>query len=551
MATSTVYLRFEIANNKSTFDTIVFFPGNTIYGIKLFSKDSVSEKLIVYPTTGSPDGFLNFAMPPNAKKLFYAKLNFSKTETNTLNPSLITPSYEDSFKKGLYNRRSDIKTFGFVLSGLLLMMIFFTATNYYLSQKREFLYYCFYSISVFLIVFFHAYLYKRSGVLSSIFNGYGDFFLLLSGTIFYIAFIRRFLDTATKYKVLNKVLRIEERFVFGMLLFYTYLHFFTNNIKLEISIEDFMKIIILAFGVVYIVLAFKQKEKLLNYLAIGNSLSIIFWGVSLGLILANVSQTNIFNSALVYYEVGLAMALISFLLGLTYKNRVELIEKIKEQEALKLEAEKQKHENEITVYKAQQEERNRISADMHDDLGAGMTSIRLYSELAKAKLSGKDLPEIEKISSSADELLSKMNAIIWSMASSNDTLENMIAYLRSYAIEYFENTGVKCIINLPEQIPHAIVNGFIRRNVFLVVKEALNNVLKHANATEVKLTLTAESKTLQLFIHDNGKGIDFSNLRQFSNGLKNMKKRMDDVEIDFKIENDNGTLITLTRDIKD
>jgi signal transduction histidine kinase len=63
--------------------------------------------------------------------------------------------------------------------------------------------------------------------------------------------------------------------------------------------------------------------------------------------------------------------------------------------------------------------------------------------------------------------------------------------------------------------------------------------------------LEAEGKIVKLFIQDNGKGIDFDNLRQFSNGLKNMKKRMDDVEIDFKIENNNGTLITLTREIKE
>jgi signal transduction histidine kinase len=143
-----------------------------------------------------------------------------------------------------------------------------------------------------------------------------------------------------------------------------------------------------------------------------------------------------------------------------------------------------------------------------------------------------------------------MNAIIWSMSSANDSLENMIAYIRSYAYEYFESTGIHCNIHLPEQIPYAVVNGTIRRNVFLVVKEALHNILKHAEATHVDITLTAKGKLLTLTIRDNGKGIDFDNLRQFGNGLKNMHKRMEDVGIEFKIENNKGTLITLTRTIQ-
>ncbi|MGB4844855.1 MAG: ATP-binding protein, partial [Ferruginibacter sp.] len=212
--------------------------------------------------------------------------------------------------------------------------------------------------------------------------------------------------------------------------------------------------------------------------------------------------------------------------------------------------EKQEFETQIAVIKAQQEVRNRISADMHDDLGAGMTTISLYSELAKSKMSDNPIPEIDKISSSANELLNKMNAIIWSMSSSNDSLGNMIAYIRSYALEYFEDTGITCKINIPENLPNIEVIGEIRRNVFLVVKEALNNILKHAKATEVDINLTRVEDGLTLYIQDNGVGIDFEKLRQFGNGLKNMKKRMADFDIEFNIENKNGTLITMHRKIE-
>jgi signal transduction histidine kinase len=199
------------------------------------------------------------------------------------------------------------------------------------------------------------------------------------------------------------------------------------------------------------------------------------------------------------------------------------------------------------VIKAQQEERNRISADMHDDLGAGMTTIRLFSELAKAKMGNNIMPEIEKISASADELLNKMNAIIWSMSSSNDSLGNMVAYIRSYALEYFDNTGIDCKITIPDRLPELEVSGEIRRNVFLVVKETLNNIVKHSGANEVKIILQKEPEGFSLLIHDNGRGIDLEKLRKFGNGLKNMKKRMEDVGIEFSIENNNGTTVRLYR----
>ena len=306
-----------------------------------------------------------------------------------------------------------------------------------------------------------------------------------------------------------------------------------------------MKILLVIAAMVYIFLAIVEKNPLMNYLAAGVATQIFFSIISLFFVLTNSDADSIYTSPIFYFELGVICSIISFLLGLFYKNRQELISKIKEQEAMKLEVEKQSFENQFTVYKTQQEERNRISADMHDDLGAGMTTIRLYSELAKSKLGDKIMPELEKISASADELINNMNSIIWSMSSQNDSMGNMVAYIRSYTIDYLENTGIKPIVNLPEHLPALVVNGIIRRNVFMVIKEALQNIVKHSNATEVRITLKKEPEGFSLIIHDNGKGIDFDNLRPFSHGLRNMKKRMQDVGLEFSIENNNGTFIKL------
>jgi len=212
---------------------------------------------------------------------------------------------------------------------------------------------------------------------------------------------------------------------------------------------------------------------------------------------------------------------------------------------LKMENERKEFEKQMAIITAQQEERNRISADMHDELGSGMTAIRLMSEIAKNKMKENTPPEIERISQSADDILNKMNAIIWSMNSKNDSLGNLVSYIRAYATEYLEGTSVKCRVNIPDFIHEQELSGDKRRNIFLCVKETLNNMLKHSKASEITIHIIANG-ILQIAIHDNGIGIDLQNIRQFGNGLQNIDRRMKSIGGDFKIEKNNGTQSVLT-----
>ncbi len=542
------YLQFGISNSSSTADTVYFFPGVLFEKIELYKKNGDT---LTYAGNGTNSGFCTIPLAANDSANFIARLVFCRQNYNYVKPQIIRKDYIQTYKKTLRLKSDDLKTMGFVFSGMLLMLILFTLVNYALTRKKEFLYYIGYALPTFFLVFFYAATRNYTGNFTSFFNGYFDLFLLIVGNVFYLSFSRYFLNTKNKYPGLDSTFKTAEWFLLFLLLGFTLIHYLTGWYLFESFLENAMKFIVLGIGILFIVVAFKQKERLMIYLAIGSAFAILFSGISLAIILLKLPPAGLFTAALFYHEVGLVFAMSFFLLGLTYKNRNELVLRTKEQESLKLDVEKKEFENQLAIIKAQQEERNRISADMHDDLGAGMTTIRLYSELAKRRIGDKPIPEIEKISSSANELLNKMNAIIWSMSSSNDSLGNMIAYIRSYSLEYFENTGVNCTIIIPEDLPNIVVSGTIRRNVFLVVKEALNNVLKHSGATEVSITLQRVPDGLKLFIQDNGKGIDFEKIRQFGNGLKNMKKRMSDIGIAFSIENKNGTLITLHRVITD
>ena len=539
------YLRLRIFNSKNIADTIYFLPGIFFDNIIVYKLTDAGKP--EFSANASTSGFCYFTLDANERKNFIVKLDFCRYDYNSLRPQLIRPGYLNIYRSVTRAKAEDIRIVGFVTSGMLFIILFLALINYFFNGKKEFLYYLGYASAMFLLVFMLAFLNNSSGSFASFFNGYLDLFLLITGNVFYLAFTRYFIETKTNYKTLDKTFRRGEWFLLSLLLVFTIVHYFTEWYMLERFLENLMKFIALSIGIFFIITAFKQKQKLIIYLGIGSAFAVFFSLISLIIILASISPKNFLYSALFHFDLGTVFALSFFLLGLTYKNRKELIERIKDQEALKVDVEKKVLENQIAIIKAQQEERNRISADMHDDLGAGMTTIRLYSELAKGKLGDNPMPEIEKISSSANELLNKMNAIIWSMSSSNDSLGNMVAYIRSYSLEYFENTGINCRIIIPEGLPNVVVSGEIRRNVFLVVKEALNNILKHSKATEVTITLERVADGLKLFIQDNGVGINFEKIRQFGNGLKNMKKRMDDIGVNFSIENNNGTLITLHR----
>lgn len=542
--TKKIYLKFSIENNTDTDQAVFFIAGMYIRSNHFYKLDANGHPIQIKDESQS-DGFQRLVIHPKTKQTFINAFYFTKRTHNYLAPQLVNPSYLDNYKKLFYYRTYTQHPTGYLLSGILLMMIFFTGANYLLSRKKEFLYNCLYSVCLFLLIFLTTLLERHAGLFSSLFREYIDFMLLAGGTVFYIAFTRKFLDTKMNYRVLNRIFVFEEKLVIFILAIFTLLVFFTDNFNLQELVENSFKVIALLIGILYIIIALAQKNKLMNYLAIGNLFLISFSIISFLMIIFPVSNTTIFGSSMFYYEIGIVCELVSFLLGLTYKNRIELVEKTMEQEALKRDAEKQIYETRLAVMNAQQEERNRISADMHDDLGAGVTAIRLYSELAKKRIEKGSVPEIDRISSSANELLNNMNAIIWTMASSNDTLDNMVAYIRSYALEYFENTGLDCYTYVDDDLPNISVSGDVRRNIYLVVKEALNNILKHAEATEVRLSLKSSPDGLILYIQDNGKGIDFDNIRRFGNGLNNMKKRMEERDILFNIENNKGTLVTL------
>ena len=235
-----------------------------------------------------------------------------------------------------------------------------------------------------------------------------------------------------------------------------------------------------------------------------------------------------------WWFITLSVIIISglFVVVIRYISQRNLLERI-----LRLEKEQ-----------AIEKERTRIARDMHDDLGSGLTKIAILSEVVKTQLKEeKAIVQLENISHSSRELVDNLQNIIWVLNSKNDSLENLSAYIREYALKFFDSSAVDVVFNYPSQIPFIKLSEEQRRNIFMVIKETLNNISKHSGCSSVTIDLSVTTRQLQIEIKDNGKGFETSSIRQFGNGLNNMKQRMEQINGSYQIQSacNKGTITKL------
>jgi signal transduction histidine kinase len=550
VVTRKAVIRFRVCNTADTAVRVWFFPGFCYWSVNLYQQQGKQLTALpsIAPEVKDNLGFRQITVAPHDSTIYFAELHFVRTYVNTMNPRLIHSNRINTFMTELRGSRANNNIFTYVFCGLLLMMIFFSIANFFQDRNKEFVYYAAYAFFLGGMLFTKSMYDFHPNSTSYFFEGYFDFIMQCIGYLFYMLFMRQFLATREYHRFLYKLYNIGIGGLIAAMILFSYFHYFTDNYVAENFVETWStKALLMIMGIIFIVYSIRQwKDKLFRYLFWGNLLLLVFSLLSFLLILFDKRLLpGILGSGIFYYELGIFFELVFFLAALNHKNRKRIIEETRERERLKTENQMKEYEKEIAVYKAQQEERQRISADMHDELGAGMTAIRLMSEIARNKMKESTPIEIEKISHSADEVLNKMNAIIWSMNSGNDTLDNLVSYIRSYAIEYFEGTLVDCRVSTPDNVPATEVIGDKRRNIFLCVKETLNNTLKHSQATLVKIEFTIGDQLI-IRIQDNGIGIDMQKLRQFGNGLKNIRRRMESIGGTYTIENHEGTLTVLT-----
>jgi signal transduction histidine kinase len=190
---------------------------------------------------------------------------------------------------------------------------------------------------------------------------------------------------------------------------------------------------------------------------------------------------------------------------------------------------------------AMERERQRIARDIHDDLGSGLTEIILLSDNLRDELPASETAEkmIGEISDRARALTRAMDEVVWAINPRNDTLESLLTYLNKYAQEYLARAGVRYRMDVPVELPTLPLSTETRHHLYLASKEALNNVVKHSEASEVWIRLQTNNGAFNLSIEDNGHGFDSAKTGG-GNGLQNMRKRLEELRGHCDIESKPG-----------
>jgi ligand-binding sensor domain-containing protein/signal transduction histidine kinase len=215
----------------------------------------------------------------------------------------------------------------------------------------------------------------------------------------------------------------------------------------------------------------------------------------------------------------------------------------------------QKLRREIQLHKqheALEQERARIARDLHDQLGANLTQVALLGEMAGEDKNSPGEIELhaQQIADTARDTTRALDEIVWAVNPSNDTLEGLANYACKYAQEYLALAGLRYRAEVPAHLPATEIPPEVRHNVFLAFKESVNNVVKHAHASEAWIRLRLSPEKFILEIEDNGRGLGGVDPKaaQMRNGLRNMRKRMEDIGGEFSIAPgaNGGTLVRLS-----
>jgi signal transduction histidine kinase len=183
----------------------------------------------------------------------------------------------------------------------------------------------------------------------------------------------------------------------------------------------------------------------------------------------------------------------------------------------------------LELQRAIERDRGRIARDIHDDLGAGLTQITLLSELARREPAQEMEAHLGQISDTARELTRTVDEIVWAVNPRQDTLDGLMTYICQFAQEYLTMADIQCRLDVPGDLPSLRIPADVRHNLFLAVKEALNNIVKHAHAREVWLRLIQDRGSLTLVIEDDGQGFAeaTAGAKQVSGeGLGNLDNRL-------------------------
>ncbi|SFP45635.1 Signal transduction histidine kinase [Pseudarcicella hirudinis] len=502
---SVVWSRFKLVNNTS--DKLYLEIGEpvmdsiTIYKIDSSNKISIT-KAGVYLPSNERDLHTNFylidlKLQPNEYATYYMRLQNSQPIIFPLRVAALPVFFEDNHPKDLLQ--------GFYL-GLMIVMAIFNFFIFWTVRSREYLYYVLYVLS------FAGFFAHNKGISQEFIwgqavwvNRFSPLFLAFT-MIFGLLFAESFLN-APRYIPVTR--RITRGFIILIALF-----LFFNIIGLGAESTKFLNLTSF-FAVFYIlvvaILIWLEGSLYALFFLIAWSTMLISAMIFI-LQLSNALPSDYFTRNALQVGSGLEVVLLSF--GLAYRINAYR----QETENAQNEVIKQLQENEQI--------RNRIARDLHDDIGSTLSSIGILSQVAEnqvlnSPVSVKDL--LKKITDSSQKVQRSLSDIVWTTRHTSDNFSELLVKMREFIAELFEPKYIHYDFKA-DDLPDIKLSPTKQYHLYLIFKEAINNIVKYADASEVKIEFFVKDNHLLMTICDDGKGFDEKTVKQ-GNGLGNMKKR--------------------------
>lgn len=409
-----------------------------------------------------------------------------------------------------------------ITSGILLLTFFFSIFLYFKSGNRLFIFYSLYVLSTYL------WLISTEGYGFQYFWPRHPEFATRFGPGFSIFNLATFIAVALEFTKPYDTTKWIRRFLLGVVVF-TFLwglQAFMPYVPVQKTalMSFFLKISFALYGfsllliMSYLLYVSIKKNRIVFFYFFTGITSVIF---SILLIVQNTGHINLPVTSGTFISCGLVFEIILMTIGIAnqfyqYKKDKEemLIQYIEQQKSIT-----QK------VLDTQDRERKRISREMHDDIGAGLTQITLMSESAKENNSAQKLNDIADTSR---QLVDSIAEIIWSLNPENKTLADLCAYLREQLNRQLEYSAMKYSIQLPENEKEIILTNEQRRNILLVTKEIVNNAIKYSKAENISVKGELINNDITFTVEDDGAGFDTQKI-YCGNGMKNIKNRMEEI----------------------
>jgi signal transduction histidine kinase/ligand-binding sensor domain-containing protein len=195
-------------------------------------------------------------------------------------------------------------------------------------------------------------------------------------------------------------------------------------------------------------------------------------------------------------------------------------------------------------------ERARVARDLHDDLGAGLTEIGLLGALAKRSNAPQERVQdhLGHITNKAREMVTSLDEIVWSLNPKYDSLSSLSRYFCEYAQQFLQLAPIRCRLEVDEKLPACALTSEQRHHLLMAFKEVLTNVIKHANASEVRIGISAADGTLTITVSDDGQGVPAGAPAEGAEGFANISRRMEQLGGTCQVASSpgNGTTVRLS-----